>query len=1211
MPSIRRNRFDYQQGDPYRTRNNQSKKLPRRFVRRPTQDERSQGINSGIEFVAYPEKPVQLRFIQRRRTEWIKSGFMTPYALRERLGFDWSLSELPQYWSGEKVPRSQMYKFTHKYLPGYSTPYIPVHSYGDLADIAEQFKQLANNERESVDVSMSVVRRNPELLVYVFNLLPLQDKFIIVASGNGQSQGFTLSDSNRSSLAKQLINQSEQTETANNSSGLIVDFMVKFDSFTIYRQKQKHQYKFRNGAFWKHTFKPTVDPTFALMFERYGIYTETNHKNYLSPDGDMENCLVKALRLAGVPEELLHTVRAQHYGHYISEKKLHDVARIVNRNLRLLSNNSTNNQRTYPREGDKLKGELETLPGDEIQLGLVNDHYFLNESMDVCNYSFEHFHKDCMQTKEWWRVYNKRGRRANFEKEPSRRQSSFKIINRLYELEETFFDAMVLDDELLKTIHYDDDNFNFDSVLDASETKPYMSPQDVIDYQTNYIDKSIKQFGAKPKVVFFDYECYQKQMHINGKDKNIFQEYMVSYVTEQDETATFRSGEDMLKELAETYLKQLGGSLPRHTQTNTHPPLILYAHNATYDYRFICKHLKFESVLERDGKLFRCQGRFYLGKNRWCSVQIRDSMNFFAQTKLSKLPSMFGLDDVEKEVMPYTLYTEETIKQQFIPLSTCKQHCKGRDRKQFVANCKDWGLLQDGKVDIIKYSQIYCEQDCRVLKQAFYAFRKLIQKVCTYDVDGEQGSLDPLAYLTIQTMTDHYYTVCGAYKDVYEVSGVTRMFLQQAYVGGRCMMRKNQKQKVTKKRVADIDAVSLYPSALVRMPGLLKGKPKQLKPNELNQKFLHSVDGYYVRIKILSVGKKLDFPVVSYTDEHDKRHWTNELRDKEITVDKYTLEDMVNFQNIKYKIICGLYFNDGYNPIEREVTNRLFEERKKAKKTKNQGLQILYKLMLNSAYGKTAMKPRDVDVKYVTKRDWPVFLSRQYHQIKSWNETYDGDYRVRMKMPTANHFNRVHIAAMVTSMSKRIVNEVLCVAQDNDLPCYYTDTDSIHMLYDHMQKLAKKFEEKYKRKLIGKELGQFHNDFEMDGCVEVWSDCFIANGKKCYVDRLVGKMKDGTIVSNGDYHARCKGVPGHALEGASKVLGKNLIEMYDYLYNGGMIEFNKCLESDGEGLRTKFKFHNNKQVEALNKSSSGVKRCIYFGDKEGREEAYKKRWKAY
>ena len=62
-------------------------------------------------------------------------------------------------------------------------------------------------------------------------------------------------------------------------------------------------------------------------------------------------------------------------------------------------------------------------------------------------------------------------------------------------------------------------------------------------------------------------------------------------------------------------------------------------------------------------------------------------------------------------------------------------------------------------------------------------------------------------------------------------------------------------------------------------------------------------------------------------------------------------------------------------------------------------------------------------------------------------------------------------------MSKRIMNEVMCLAYDIGCHVYYQDTDSIHIECNDLPKLEHEFQIKYHRELRGKNLGQFHNDF--------------------------------------------------------------------------------------------------------------------------------------
>ena len=59
-------------------------------------------------------------------------------------------------------------------------------------------------------------------------------------------------------------------------------------------------------------------------------------------------------------------------------------------------------------------------------------------------------------------------------------------------------------------------------------------------------------------------------------------------------------------------------------------------------------------------------------------------------------------------------------------------------------------------------------------------------------------------------------------------------------------MTNQNKMYHVKRKLADFDACSLYPSAMFRMPGYLKGMPKVL--NNLSYDFLKNQSGYFIRI---------------------------------------------------------------------------------------------------------------------------------------------------------------------------------------------------------------------------------------------------------------------------------------------------------------------------------------------------------------------------
>ena len=81
----------------------------------------------------------------------------------------------------------------------------------------------------------------------------------------------------------------------------------------------------------------------------------------------------------------------------------------------------------------------------------------------------------------------------------------------------------------------------------------------------------------------------------------------------------------------------------------------------------------------------------------------------------------------------------------------------------------------------------------------------------------------------------------------------------------------------------------------------------------------------------------------------------------------------------------------------------------------------------------------------------------------------------------------------------------------------------------------------YGKKLNGKDLGQFHPDFEFEDHTNVRSSELIAVGKKCYLDILEGEDKNGKTEQH--LHVRMKGIPTPVVKWTAKRLYPKLNEV--------------------------------------------------------------------
>ena len=400
----------------------------------------------------------------------------------------------------------------------------------------------------------------------------------------------------------------------------------------------------------------------------------------------------------------------------------------------------------------------------------------------------------------------------------------------------------------------------------------------------------------------------------------------------------------------------------------------------------------------------------------------------------------------------------------------------------------------------------------------------------------------------------------GVFDNVYQLSSTPREFIMKSMVGGRTMCCENKKQYITGV-IDDFDAVSLYPSAMSRLGGYLQGVPRVLQDNMKNMSFLNNCDGYFVKIKINKVNIHRKFPLISYINVDGIRTWTNNPTDY-VYCGKTALEDFIKFQDIEFDIISGYYYCEGRNDNLNKTIKSLFEKRKLKKKEKNKVEQV-YKLIMNSAYGKTLLKAHDNEVKFQHQGNIDEFIDKNYNMIKYYQEVEaDGDYskyKVVMDKTINSHFNNAPCGVEVLEMSKRIMNEVMCLAEDLGIDIYYQDTDSMHIKQEGIEILADEYRVRYGRELIGEDMGQFHTDFDSDIIVgEIHARKHIALGKKCYIDELVGKDKDGNEVV--DYHIRMKGVPNKSImhKGLTELKDgspRGVMDIYETMYKGNAEKF--------------------------------------------------------
>jgi hypothetical protein len=205
-------------------------------------------------------------------------------------------------------------------------------------------------------------------------------------------------------------------------------------------------------------------------------------------------------------------------------------------------------------------------------------------------------------------------------------------------------------------------------------------------------------------------------------------------------------------------------------------------------------------------------------------------------------------------------------------------------------------------------------------------------------------------------------------------------------------------------------------------------------------------------------------------------------------------------------------------------------------------------------------------------------MYRHYNSIEKYEDGFDSKFvKIDEIKNIHKHYNLACLGCNILSMSKRIMTEVMFLAEDHGISIFYQDTDSCRFPAEKLDLLTKLFKEKYHRELIGKMLGQFHSDYpEISKGFETYGIKGWYCGKKAYMDkvsndnediafvcRLKGCKADGIAITANQLYPKLDPVlyknnlfyPRFGMDRTS------LEQLYEDLFRGKAIDFDLCLSS--------------------------------------------------
>ena len=1057
-----------------------------------------------------------------------------------------------------------------------------------------EFKKLKLNKIKSVKIDLNEFPRATMGVQFIIDNLP-NDKSYLLDTGDGKRR--VLNDKTISQLVKRITETQDVEESTPDSIDEILTAIRTFDTVTISQLLQGNLIgSILGGSFFNYTVNTSHD------LSQFGLFTEVKAENY------NENCLINAFKAHDVSIEKINKLKTICKTREIPQRVFTEIAHMMGMNISLsypLKKSSKNNF-NYPMKNKRFTNEY----NETIRIGNVDNHYFAIKDTGITTYALEH-EEELKHKDNWSEFISEKGYIKRKKRETLRSDT---LMKKLLGNRERWLEPITRSQEIYSSTFYDrmrDKPFDDLNYVDA----------DVI--ENIKIDEEYLEPKERKYLPFFiDFEAFWRKGK-NGKEYQ--QAFMACWVrggvNEKEQrgqigcTIGDKCARKMLYKIAEET-----EAYNKENETKLEPAL--YAHNMRYDWRHLHPEVTMLSSIEPNGRFINATALFFTGKKKSVNLLFKCTYNMIA-SPLIKFKKLFKLN-VEKEAMPYDVYTEETINKEWINVEECLKHLKTEEQKiNFLSNAKKVkDCMIDDEVNINTYAKFYCEKDVEVLYDGYMVFREQIKSVCK---ELKCKELDILDFNTQAKLANEIITATGCYVGVYKTSGIVQEFISRAIVGGRTMTRNNRKCYVepvrelvdgkwtTTTRIENRDANSLYPSAMIRMLGFLLGKPKVLKEEQLNLAFLKKQDGYCVDITVAKVPKTFKFPLQSKVvkgirmfcnDFNIEKNKQGKKVLREICIDNYALQDLIKFHKVKESDIMvkrGYYYNEGFNKKVGEVIKTIYEKRQFYKKQKDENgkddpnpIEQAYKLIMNSSYGYSMLAPIETELKHIKTQDLDKHIIRNFNYIKQMDDDIDGRYtRVEQYKPIAEHYNNVMCGVQILSMSKTIMNEVMCLVEDLKIPMYYQDTDSIHL--DANDAEHKNLNEEYK-KLYGKDingdgLGYFSSDFEVKGCDD--EKCYATSGvylgKKCYYEDVWGVDEKGEL--HHDPHERMKGVPNGSIIWKAKQLGISVFQLYTRLYRNGGMEFDLLIDENGKD-KTKFKFSNDYAISKVNK----FKRYITFDD---------------
>lgn len=457
-----------------------------------------------------------------------------------------------------------------------------------------------------------------------------------------------------------------------------------------------------------------------------------------------------------------------------------------------------------------------------------------------------------------------------------------------------------------------------------------------------------------------------------------------TFFSEDYSEYVFKSFEERSQKLLHDFIFRIISIMKQNPSMKT-----VYFHNfSRFDGLFVLKHLalhhKFQlKPLMRDNRLYEVA--VYSGKRML--FRFRDSLHL--------LPGK--LDDLASNLCP------ELGKKGSIPYDQ--------------VSLDNLSILRDSLVE-------YMKQDILLLGGIMLNFQDLYAKAYKGDIEKKITA----ASLALSLFRSHFYDEVKFPIHIPNKNEDT--FIRSGYYGGHA-----DAYTPYGENLYYYDVNSLYPFVMKEFP-MPGGVP--VWHSDLDSMELDSMFGFIQAY--VECPKTMKRPFLPYRDKDGILLFpTGEF------IGVYYSEELKYARSLGYKVlpICGYLFQRMESPFK-DYVNSLFESRSNAKKEGNNAIGYVYKLLLNSLYGRFGINPMST-ITEMCDQNRRNFLLRKgtfINDVPLGEDLHMVSYHSNMEKgpdywkPPKN--SAIQLAAAITA-SARIYMYKYISRED----CYYTDTDSI------------------------------------------------------------------------------------------------------------------------------------------------------------------------